>query len=292
MQKPLNGKIKYLEAPNRAKFPYCNCLLIDDEISALIDSSCGTENLNFLLQHPPDVIVNSHFHEDHILNNYLFPQARIWIHDLDAAAACSLEVYQEYYGFQKFEGQELGRGFIKSIDLHASPVHQKISGGQILDFGTVHLRVIHTPGHTPGHCGFYEENNGILFSGDIDLTGFGPWYAHDCSNIDDFIHSIDKCIEINPNLIISCHKGIIEEDITKKLKQYKEIIYTKERQVLQHLREPATLDDLADKQLFFGAHVKLDPFMFWMEKMAIHKHLERLMRLGQAAQNEKIFYLK
>jgi glyoxylase-like metal-dependent hydrolase (beta-lactamase superfamily II) len=29
------------------------------------------------------------------------------------------------------------------------------------------LRVIHLPGHTVGHCGFYSERHGVLFSGDL-----------------------------------------------------------------------------------------------------------------------------
>lgn len=288
----LYPKIKYLEAPNRARFPYCNCLYIDDDIKAVIDSSCGEQNLDLLFQNRPEVILNSHFHEDHILNNYLFPTAQVWLHALDAPAACSLEVFQEYYGFQEFGGRQLGRKFIKSIDLHASPVHREIDDGQVLDFGSVHLRVVHTPGHTPGHCCFYEEKSGLLFSGDIDLSGFGPWYAHLCSNIDDFINSIQKCIEINPRLIVSSHKGIIREDIPARLKKYQQIIFTKEQQVLSALQQPANIEQLAQRQIFYGPHVKLSPFMFWMEKMAVYKHLERLINLNQVEQNGETYYLK
>lgn len=288
----LHKKIKYLEAPNRAKFPYCNSLYIDDEIKVIIDNSCGDKNLEFLFQNSPEVILNSHFHEDHILNNHLFPNAQVWMHALDAPAARSLEDFQKYYGFHEFEGRQLGRKFMDSIDLQASPVHREISNGQILDFGSVHLQVVHTPGHTPGHCAFYEETSGILFSGDIDLTGFGPWYGHLCSNLDDFITSIQKCIEINPAVIVSSHKGIIKEDIPKKLKNYQEIILNKERQVLLALQQPARLEELARQQIFYGTQVKMDPFMFWMEKMAIFKHLERLMRLKQIEQSGDTYYLK
>jgi glyoxylase-like metal-dependent hydrolase (beta-lactamase superfamily II) len=38
------------------------------------------------------------------------------------------------------------------------------------------LRVIHTPGHTPGSICLYEEERRILFSGDLLITrGFPPW---------------------------------------------------------------------------------------------------------------------
>ena len=117
-----------------------------------------------------DVIVNTHFHEDHILGNYRFPDAEVWIHTLDAPGARTLNGFKEYYGFSEFNGDAIGQAFIESIDLHASPVHREFADREVLDFGRTKLQVIHTPGHTPGHCAFYEEENGLLFVGDIDLS--------------------------------------------------------------------------------------------------------------------------
>jgi len=39
----LTDRIKFIAAPNQARFPYCNCLLIEDDVRVLIDSSCGRE---------------------------------------------------------------------------------------------------------------------------------------------------------------------------------------------------------------------------------------------------------
>ena len=43
--------------------------------------------------------------------------------------------------------------------------------GQLLDFGDRRLTVLHTPGHSPGHCCFYEPERGYLFSGDLIYAG-------------------------------------------------------------------------------------------------------------------------
>lgn len=43
--------------------------------------------------------------------------------------------------------------------------------GQILEFGDARLEVRHTPGHTPGHCCFYSDEQGVLFSGDQLFAG-------------------------------------------------------------------------------------------------------------------------
>lgn len=60
----------------------------------------------------------------------------------------------------------------------AKPTHL-IEEGEL--YGS--LRVIHTPGHIPGHLSFLDERDGTLFAGDalvavgrLAVTGFAPWY--------------------------------------------------------------------------------------------------------------------
>lgn len=48
---------------------------------------------------------------------------------------------------------------------------ENLEHGQVLDLAGVSLEVRHTPGHTPGHCCFYWEAEGTLFSGDQLFAG-------------------------------------------------------------------------------------------------------------------------
>lgn len=48
---------------------------------------------------------------------------------------------------------------------------EDLEHGQVLDLAGVSLEVRHTPGHTPGHCCFYWETEGTLFSGDQLFAG-------------------------------------------------------------------------------------------------------------------------
>jgi hydroxyacylglutathione hydrolase len=48
---------------------------------------------------------------------------------------------------------------------------ENLVDGQLLEIGGVTLEVRQTPGHTPGHCCFYWESEGILFSGDQLFAG-------------------------------------------------------------------------------------------------------------------------
>jgi len=46
-----------------------------------------------------------------------------------------------------------------------------LAGGETLEIGDFEVEVRHTPGHTPGHCCFYLESEGTLFSGDQLFAG-------------------------------------------------------------------------------------------------------------------------
>jgi hydroxyacylglutathione hydrolase len=43
----------------------------------------------------------------------------------------------------------------------------RLAAEQEIKVGELTLRVLHTPGHTPGHVTFYEPNEGAIFDGDV-----------------------------------------------------------------------------------------------------------------------------
>jgi glyoxylase-like metal-dependent hydrolase (beta-lactamase superfamily II) len=59
----------------------------------------------------------------------------------------------------------------------------QLTDGQSLQIGQLELRVLFTPGHSPGHVSFYEASAGVVFDGDVlfkqgigrtDLPGGDP----------------------------------------------------------------------------------------------------------------------
>ncbi len=287
----VKNKISFVEAPDRGRFPYAHSLFIDDDVKVLIDTSCGKNYIDYFLNHNIDIIINSHFHEDHIMNNYQFPQAEIWAHSLDAPAIRSEEIFADYYGFRYFNEEKMGKMFFDWTGAKCSPVHREIIHGQILDFGKTKIQVLHTPGHTPGHCCFLIEDN-ILFSSDIEMSSFGPWYGHLCSDLDEYIKSIKYCMEINPSLIISSHRGYIKDDIQKRMHNYLNIIYQKEERLLSSLKQPMTLDQLTELMIFHGPIKNFNRLFRLWEKMAVFIHLKRLLASGEVKQVDDYYYLR
>jgi glyoxylase-like metal-dependent hydrolase (beta-lactamase superfamily II) len=48
---------------------------------------------------------------------------------------------------------------------------EALADGQQLDMAGLNFEVLHTPGHTPGHCCFLLRDAGVLFSGDQLFAG-------------------------------------------------------------------------------------------------------------------------
>jgi len=99
-------------------------------------------------------ILLTHGHYDHIMSARRivdFTKAEIYVHCLETEllADSSLNL-----------SEPLG---IEKLSLHADKTF--VEGNEIR-FGNEALKVIHTPGHTPGGSCFYSERDKVIFTGD------------------------------------------------------------------------------------------------------------------------------
>jgi hydroxyacylglutathione hydrolase len=61
-----------------------------------------------------------------------------------------------------------GGAFFFGITGKASPpADTMLEEGQVLTLGEIKLKVLHTPGHSPGSVCLYSEEEGVLFDGDV-----------------------------------------------------------------------------------------------------------------------------
>ncbi|MBR2384549.1 MAG: MBL fold metallo-hydrolase, partial [Clostridia bacterium] len=79
--------------------------------------------------------------------------------------------------------------------------------GDIIELGNRRLQVLHTPGHSPGHCCFYEKERGYLYSGDLIYSGcLDAFYPS--TNPIEFMNSVDKIRKLDIQKICPSHHEI------------------------------------------------------------------------------------
>ncbi len=68
-----------------------------------------------------------------------------------------------------------------------------IDDDDVIEVGSLRLRTIHNPGHTPGSTSFLLEGHPVLFTGDTLFPGGpGNTNAHEQASFDTIINSIDR----------------------------------------------------------------------------------------------------
>jgi len=296
------GPIRVIPGEDRCRFPHCTSLFIDDEVKVLIDPGAGLKTLTALKQETQvDLVINTHYHFDHISYNYLFDQARIMIHEKEAPCFRERRNLGSLLGMQEVYGPEWVDGWIARIAdpaaiqspfspqnrhqwwLSTARVDEEYRWGDVLDFGKTRMEIIGTPGHSQGFSCMNFPDHGVMYVADIDLTSFGPWYAGSDSDIDLFISSCEKIKTIDCEQFITGHeRGVLgREDFLAGLDRFIAIIDQRDRAILSVLTRPLPLREIVDRGLIYSSKYHVDAWIYMWEFIMIKKHIRRMVDRGQ-----------
>lgn len=288
-------EIILVEGQQGARYPYSNSLIIDN---LLIDTGAGSKTMR-TIKRKFDIkkIFLSHWHEDHISGNRYFKDSDIqfFAHKIDKPIIEDVHKMIEAYGVNGTSVESELKELLKLLRMKNVRVNQTIEDGQIIEISDTHkIQVIHTPGHTAGHCSFYDIASKLLFLGDIDLSSF-PFYGSVDASLIDLEASIDNLKELDMKLAYSGHKGIIEgkKEIKTRLQDFKDIIKKRDKLILSNLSEnqPKTNSDLVDKKIIYKKYSQFKDYELIAERIMIEKHFEKLLREGQIQEKDSGFIL-
>jgi glyoxylase-like metal-dependent hydrolase (beta-lactamase superfamily II) len=97
-------------------------------------------------------------------------------------------------------------------------IDEPIGDGDVLPFWGG-LRVVHLPGHTEGHCGFYSERHDLLFSGDLFASYFFSTHLSPpifTSKPEQIPGSLCKALDLDPRWIVPNHYDFLDGDLHKR----------------------------------------------------------------------------
>ncbi len=150
-------------------------------------------------------IILTHVHFDHTGGlGGIKTNARIMMHTEDAKLVGTVATASNFYGKSPPEF---------NIDL-------LLKDGDLIDIGGSILRVVHTPGHTPGSICLYELESKSLFSGDTifphggigrtDLVG-GSSKA--------LVTSIERLMKFDVEVLYPGHGAVTANNVSEQIKQ-------------------------------------------------------------------------
>lgn len=177
-----------------SEFRLVNAFLVEgEEKSALIDTGCGIGDLAETVRELTDkplVILITHGHFDHDGGVKQFPGVPVYLHPADGEAmhqtlammqkmmgSSDMNLMRKYYITSRAPIRYPEASVEELLKLVPSepcdPIYQYLpmEEGMAFDLGGRVLKVIHTPGHTPGEVCILDETSRTLFSGDTANVG-------------------------------------------------------------------------------------------------------------------------
>ncbi|MCX5395280.1 MBL fold metallo-hydrolase [Streptomyces sp. NBC_00094] len=189
-------------------FPDANTLLLHGRQPALIDTGFvghAEETVAWARAHAGgvDLVVNTHWHSDHVGGNALL-QARG-----AAVAAGAPEA-------EAVSRRDPGCCAAEYLDQPVAPytVDLALDDGQVLRLGDTDWEVVRTPGHTPGHLALWQPEERLLVVGDALSDYDVGWVNLALDGLDattTALVSLKRLADLAPRVILPSHGPIVAD---------------------------------------------------------------------------------
>ena len=284
------GRVSVLFGAKNGKYPDGNQVLIrGSDTRAAFDTPLVSNHIGAEFD-ATELVVMGHVHEDHMAGLHRIPRAAVHVHEADLPAIRSWEGMFAAYGTGAKDPGALRAMLERDFFYAPRPDAQGYVDGACWELGQSRIRAFHLPGHTAGHCVLLVEPEGVAFTGDIDLTGFGPYYGDTCSSLRDFRHSLARLPDIPARVwVTSHHRGVYidREHFLRDLAAFAARIDEREQRLLAWLKEsPKTLEQLVEQRLLYPPGYE-NPWVVSAETRTISQHLAELVADGRVKVGEE-----
>lgn len=285
------GRVSVFFGEKNGKYPDGNQVIVQgSDTRAALDATLVSNYIGPEFD-AAELVVMGHVHEDHMAGLHRLPHALVNVHEADLEAARSFEGLTAAFGVtDPARCEEMLTRFQRDLFYAPRPDAKSYVDGASWDLGQVQIRAFHMPGHTAGHCVLLIEPEGVAFIGDIDLTGFGPYYGDASSSLSDFRSSLARLADIPANVWVTAHhRGVYtdRELFLHDLAAYTAKLDEREDRLLGMLTgAPKTLKQLVEQRLIYPPHYE-SPWVEASETRTITQHLAELVAGGRATVDEQ-----
>ena len=168
--------------------------------------------------------LNTHCDFDHTGGNgalkAAIPGVELLVHELDRELTEDVQRlidvrYGEFREADGFDDPPETTAYLRSVS-DLVPVDRVVHGGEELDLGNRRIRILHVPGHSPGHLAVHDPRNRAVLIGDATLgatvpTADGrPAFPPTYRDVDPYLDSIELFRSLEPELLLTAHYPVYE----------------------------------------------------------------------------------
>jgi glyoxylase-like metal-dependent hydrolase (beta-lactamase superfamily II) len=279
------GPVTVYFGARNGKYPDGNQVVVRGaDTLAVFDTPVVAERIGSAFD-SADLAILGHVHEDHMAGLHRLPHAAVHVHEADVEAARSWAGLSRHYGYPDEVLRPLRAKLERDFHYVPRPDAIAYADGARWDLGGgVSVHAVHLPGHTAGHCVLVVEPQGVAFIGDIDLSGFGPYYGDATSDLGRFRDTLRRIERLDASVwVTSHHRGAYTERaaFVAALHAFAARLDDREARLLGLLAGgPRTLDDLVRERLLYPPQAD-ELWIDCAERRSIGQHLDELAAGGR-----------
>jgi glyoxylase-like metal-dependent hydrolase (beta-lactamase superfamily II) len=183
----------------------------------------GIESAGRMIGDVGDIVI-THQHIDHaggLAGLAARTGATVNVHSLDAPEIVAGRPSRSAYGHNLIT--RIVAPGSKAMKLPPVEIDHEVVDGEVLA-GTLGIEVIHTPGHTAGHCAYlWPAHGGVLFVGDAFANWFGRLGpAPLAEDWDQARESARKLSELDFSTVVFGHGSVLRDGAAARLRAFVE----------------------------------------------------------------------
>ena len=286
-QTAVTDRITYVEPDSMAGFSSCAGIMVRSKGKIFIDMNLSAaETPGILEREKPDAAIITHYHLDHSAwTRHVagHSSARVLIPEREEPYLTSLDFIIDHTAGPLGMGEEWKDFVVNSLDYRPLTVYEGYTEKTSFHDLAPEMVVLETPGHSPAHSSFYFPDEKILFSGDLGMDRFGPWYGWADCDIKKIVESLLRLDGLEVGLVLTSHGGMIQKEVHTAFLSCIRRIMEREEKILHRLDRGMSQADIVEQGVFYRDKDKVpEPMKSFLNMWdtAMFRHHEALIKEG------------